>query len=96
MFVSIARQVIKEEEIARYQEMAKIMVEKSVVEDGCLGYVSVQQETDPRVHLFIEKWRDDEAMQKHFESEHFQTYIPQFPAMFEEEEVVTRYSIVAN
>ena len=95
MFVSIARHVVKEECIARYEEIAKIMVEKSRPEDGCLGYTSVAQQSDPRVHLFIEKWESDEAMKAHFETPHFKEYIPQLPEMFAEEEVVTRYDIIA-
>lgn len=94
MFVSIARQVIKTEDLEKYHEMAKVMVERSKKEDGCIGYQSIQQQDDPRVHLFVETWRDEDAMQKHIASEHFQTYVPQFPAMFEEEEVVTRYNIL--
>lgn len=94
MFRSIARHVIKTECLEKYHELVKIMVEETRKEDGCIRYEIIQQISDPRVHMFIEDWRDNEAMEKHFISDHFTKYVPQFPAMFDEPEEVIRYNII--
>lgn len=91
MIVTIARQVIKPECFAVYHALAEELVHKSRAEEGCVGYRSVQSEDDERVHLFLECWRDQDAIDLHGATEHFTRIVPQFAPMFDEPEVVTRY-----
>ena len=93
MTVTLARQVIKPECIDTYHKLAAELVAASRSEAGCGGYESVQSQDDPRVHIFIEHWKDQEAMDIHGASEHFTRIVPQFSAMFDEEEIVTRYEV---
>ena len=94
MIVTIARQVIKPEDYERYHALANELLTASRAEAGCVGYRSVQSEEDPRVHLFIECWKDQEAIDIHGATEHFTRIVPQFAAMFDEAEVVTRYNVL--
>lgn len=95
MIVTIARQVIKPGCLDAYHTLAKELVEESCEEAGSIGYRSVQAEDDPRVHLFIECWKDQNAIDYHVATEHFTRIVPQFQAMFDEAEVVTRYTLLA-
>lgn len=95
MIVTIARQVIKPECMDAYHKLAQELVTKSVAEAGCVSYYSVQAEEDPRVHLFVECWKDQAAVDFHGATEHFTRIVPQFAAMFADAEVVTRYQVLA-
>lgn len=94
MIVIIAKQVIKEEYIEKYHEITAELVEKSRAEEGCVFYNSVQSQTDKRVHNFVECWKDQEAIDMHGATEHFQRIVPKLADMFDEEEVVTMYNVV--
>lgn len=91
MIVTIARQVIQPACMDAYHKLAEELAAKSRAEAGCVGYRSVQSQDDARVHLFIECWKDQNAIDFHGATEHFTRIVPQFAAMFAEEEAVTRY-----
>ena len=91
MIAITAKQIIKEEMIGSYHELVKELVEKSRAEDGNVSYYSVQDREDKRIHMFIEIWKDQEAIDVHNETEHFKRIIPQFAEMFDgPEEVILR------
>ncbi len=94
MIVTIAKQVIKPECFDAYHALAEELAKASREEAGCVGYRSVQSETDSRVHLFIECWKDQDAIDIHCNTEHFTRIVPQFSAMFADTEVVTRYQVL--
>ena len=94
MIVTIAKQVIKPECFDAYHALAEELAKASREEAGCVGYRSVQSETDSRVHLFIECWKDQDAIDIHCNTEHFTRIVPQFSAIFADTEVVTRYQVL--
>ena len=96
MIQTIARQVIRKEHIAEYQQLAAELTRQSAKETGCVSYVSVQSVDDPRVHLFIECWKDQNAIDFHCSTTHFTTIVPQFADLFDEAETVTRYEVLAS
>lgn len=95
MIVTIARQVIRPACFDAYHALAAELAESSRAEPGCAGYRSVQAEEDKRVHLFIECWKDQAAIDTHVATEHFTRIVPQFAAMFDDAESVTRYQVLA-
>jgi quinol monooxygenase YgiN len=53
---------------ARLQEAARR-------EPGCLMFIVHQHRSDPRRFFVYEQYRDDEALQQHRQSPHFQEYV---------------------
>lgn len=90
----VARQIIKRECIAQYQDLARELVAASAAEEGCLAYSSNQSLDDERVHCFIEDWADREAMDRHGAAEHFKRIVPQFVALFDGEKRVEFFRVV--
>ena len=90
----VARQVIKKECIERYHALAKELVTASLAEEGCLAYTSNQSNNDPRIHCFIEDWKDQETIDRHGATEHFRRIVPQFSSLFDGEERVEFFHIV--
>ena len=95
MIITIARQLIKPECLEEYHRLARELTEKSTAEQGCVSYHSVQAEDDLRVHLFVECWKDQQAIDYHGATEHFTRIVPQFADMFAEEEIVSGYQVLA-
>lgn len=47
--------------------LAQEHVARSLREDGCLRHDVFQSPTDPRVLFFFERWRDQAALDRHFQ-----------------------------
>ena len=94
MITIIAKQIIKLEKLEEYHALCWKLVDASRKEPGCISYQSVQAEDDPQIHLFVECWKDQQAVDFHGTTEHFNCIVPQFKAMFDGEEVVMRYQVV--
>lgn len=52
----------------------KKAIAPSRAEAGCLEYVLLESEAQDGVFIFSEKWKDEEAVQQHIQSEHYQAY----------------------
>lgn len=94
MIKIVAKQTIRKECIQKYRELTRELVEKSCAEAGNITYTSNQSIADERVHCFIEIWKDQEAIDIHNASEHFQRIIPQLAELFDAPEVVDLYTEV--
>lgn len=94
MIKIVAKQVIRKDCIGKYRELTKELVEKSQAEAGNIMYTSNQSTADERVHCFIEIWKDQEAIDIHNASEHFQRIIPQLGELFDAPEIVDLYTEV--
>ena len=62
----------KENEVA---DAFRKLQEATRREPGCLMFIVHQHRSDPRRFFAYEQYRDDEAMQQHRESAHFQEYV---------------------
>ncbi|WP_252312803.1 putative quinol monooxygenase [Sinobaca sp. H24] len=52
----------------------KKAVAPSRAEAGCLEYVLYESEAQDGVFIFSEKWKDEEAVQQHIQTDHYQAY----------------------
>ena len=46
----------------------------SRAEAGCLEYVLYESEVQDGVFIFSEQWKNEEAVQQHIQTEHYQAY----------------------
>ena len=84
MITIISRRIIKPACIESFEALAVALVRESKKEPGCLSYSLNRSNADPRVHLFVECWADQAAIDAHNASAHFQRIVPQFAALTEE------------
>ena len=92
MIKIVARRIIRPECIEAFQALAKELAACSRAEEGNLFYTLNQSNTDPRLHMFQEAWRDQAAIDAHNQSEHFTRIVPQFAALTEERLPVEFYT----
>lgn len=84
MIKLISRRIIKSDCIETFEALAAELVRESRKEPGCLSYSLNRSRSDPRLHLFIECWESQAAIDAHNATPHFQRIVPQFAALTEE------------
>ena len=93
MIAIVAKHLIKTECLDTYHALAAELAAASKAEAGCVFYHSVQSGADPREHVFMECWKDQEAIDIHNATEHFTRIVPQFAALFDGPEDVKLYTV---
>ncbi|MDO4616257.1 MAG: putative quinol monooxygenase [Lachnospiraceae bacterium] len=94
MIIITAKQTIKEDMIETYQKLAEELVTLSRQEEGCVFYYSSRSMEEKNVFMFVENWKDQDAIDAHGKTEHFTRIVPQFAELFAAEEIVTKYEVV--
>ncbi|MEU6583738.1 putative quinol monooxygenase [Nocardia sp. NPDC046763] len=56
----------------RLRTALEAMIEPSLAEPGCLSYQPFTNPNDPAHMVVVEEWRDADALEKHFATDHFQ------------------------
>jgi quinol monooxygenase YgiN len=70
MIVVTGRVQIPAERREQFVAIATEMCAASRGDDGCIGYRVYEDLEQPNRYVFIEEWRDDEALQSHFSQPH--------------------------
>jgi len=70
--VLIVRFMIRAGEEARAEDLVRQLVEASSKEPGNVHYIGHRDPDDRRVLVMYEQYRDQEALEEHRQSEHFQ------------------------
>ena len=95
MIKIVARCIVRPECIQQYQALARELVEKSQAEAGNISYTLNQSTGDPRVHCFLEIWKDQAAIDFHNATEHFTRIVPQLRPMRESSDPVELFTEVS-
>jgi quinol monooxygenase YgiN len=70
----IARVYIKPGSEDLFIEAAKTIIENSNKEEGCLGYKLYQDPYENTNFIFVEKWKNQAAIDYHFATVHFKDF----------------------
>ena len=90
MIVLLAKSRLLEDKQQEFISVAEKLVKATREEPGCVYYDLVQDAADEKVFYFVEKYRDESALEAHKASAHFQTYVPMMNALREGPSEVTR------
>ena len=80
MIVLIAKSTLLEGKQQEFVKVAEKLVKATREEPGCVYYDLVQDASDEKVFYFVEKYKDEAAVEAHKNSKHFQTYVPMMNA----------------
>lgn len=81
MVVLIAKNTVKEGLQQEFLRLAKEMTAKTREEAGCISYDLASDQNDAQVFYFIEKYKDEKAVEFHRATDYFQTLVPQIGAL---------------
>ena len=79
--MTITRQIIflaKRDCIEELKALLKTTVKPSKEEDGCLQYDVFQTKNNLVEFIVIDSWENKEALDKHYETEHYSHFINNF------------------
>ena len=77
----ITRQIIflaKKDCIEELKELLNSTIKDSKKEEGCLMYEVFQTKSNPVEFIVIDSWENEEALNMHYESEHYLYFINNF------------------
>ena len=63
-------------------------------EAGCISYEMLSDVDDPTKFTFVEEWRDAEALEAHFGTDHIQDAISRFPDLLAADLDLRKYTLV--
>lgn len=81
MITIIAMFKIKDECVDAFKELAAPCIEASRKEEGNVSYNFYTGKEDKTKFFFVEVWKDEEAINTHNASEHFQAFVGAFGSM---------------
>ena len=85
----------KPEHEAEFLALAtKVVSEVYATQPGVLVYVLTKHPTEPHTYMWIERYLDEEAMNKHAKASYFDGVFPKLRTWFSKPPVLTRYEQV--
>ena len=79
------------EKIDEMREMLSGLVGPTRAEAGCVRYELLHNTADPTDFTFVEEWRDDAALESHFNTEHIKRALTRFQELAAEPLDLRRY-----
>lgn len=90
----IARIKARPDKIEEMRALLSGLVRPTRAEPGCLRYELLHNTTDPADFTFVEEWRDDAALESHFDTEHVRAALTRFQELAAEPMDLRRYRSV--
>ena len=75
LIVVIAKVVAKKEDLSLIKAEAIKLIEPTRKDDGCIEYHLQQDNANPEIFVFVERWQSKKHLQAHLESKHLQNFI---------------------
>ena len=72
---------------------ALAMAEATRKEDGCISYRFSSDLADPNTILIFEEWESDEALARHFQTEHMRVFRAGLPQVLAGASTIKRYVV---
>lgn len=83
----------KQEKREALLQLVKAMFQPSRIEEGCIFYQFYEDPFLANQFLFLERWKNQNALDTHFKTEHFQNFMKIFPSLIEGELLISTYSV---
>jgi quinol monooxygenase YgiN len=91
-----AHLTLKPEKIDPFIHFTKELIEKSRAEEGNISYTLYQNPSAPTQFIFFEEWANQEAIDFHFATVHFQEFDKTIGDYIAAPPVITIYDIAAE
>lgn len=94
MIKIIAKTTVSPKNLEAFVALAKPLVAASQAEEGNIFYNLHQSQSNPEEVVFIEAWKDQEAIDRHNVSSHFTTVLPQLASLCTTEMSIEKYNVI--
>ena len=93
MLILIAKFRSKPEHRQQIMDMSHEMLEPSRSEEGCMSYEFLQDAFDPDSFTYLERWRNKEDLDLHFEMSYFKDFAEKLPDLIEGSTSLITYEV---
>jgi quinol monooxygenase YgiN len=90
----VAKSEIKDVQIEAYNKLAAELARETRKEEGCVSYELFQDVEHHNIFTFIEAWVNQDALDRHMKSAHFQRIVPQMALLRENPSEINVYRLV--
>lgn len=80
MIVVVGRVTTDAQKRDQLIEVAQAVARASREEEGCIGYRIDEDTEQPNHFVFVEEWIDQDALDRHFATDHIGTFMRSIPA----------------
>lgn len=87
---------IPPENVERFRPAMAAMMIASRAEDGCLDYGYAEDVAEPGLIHVFERWRDQAALEAHFQTPHMADWRAQWPSFGVSDRKLTAYEVAAE
>lgn len=84
---------IRPEAMEQALELARVMVEATIEEDGCISYDFYVGLSDPNSLMLFQEWQDMDSLSEHFRTPHMDTFLSALPDVVSGEITTRRYAV---
>lgn len=96
MYIITAKLTAKPECKDPLMALARDLVNHSREEQGCISYTMYTETMQENKLLFLEEWRDRQAIDQHFETPHFKTFVAGIGDLISDEPIISIHEIAAT
>jgi quinol monooxygenase YgiN len=93
MIVIAGKVAVRPERRHEAVRAALAMADATRKEEGCIAYQFSSDLADPNTILVFEEWENDEALARHFQTEHMRVFREQLARLLAGPPAIRRYSI---
>jgi len=94
MITIIAKCLLKDGLKEKFKKTAIELIESSRKEDGCISYNLYEDLNNENILIFIEEWKDKEAINSHNNSEHFKRIVTELSELYLMDPEISLYKVV--
>lgn len=94
MIKIVAKLPVLKDRVEEFKQTAKELVEQSRAEEGNVFYSLNVSKADPNLLVFIENWKDQDAIDVHNATAHFTTILPKLTEMCDGEVTIELFDEV--
>ena len=94
MLCTYAKCLVKPQNIQAFLTLANTLVDASRLDPGNVSYELCQAPEPDNCFAFVEKWKDQQAVALHLNSEHFNVLIQRISPLLEREMEITTMEVI--
>ena len=76
-------------------KLAGMLEQETRKEAGCFMYTFYADRNDPNTFFIFEEWESDEALAKHFQTDHMKQFMQQAPKILAGPPVAKKYTVTS-
>jgi quinol monooxygenase YgiN len=93
MIIVLAGMKVKESKIDDFLKVTESLIKNTRLEEGNIDYNLYLDTEKDNKYMMIEKWENDEYLDKHFQAVHFKNFVDESTKFLAEDMVIEKHEV---